>query len=263
MSFRLEDNVPEVYVEKSRDFQLLCRILNIFLTAAIEESAKIPGNWDLDSLDEWLLPLAARKLGLIENSYFPPKILRNICKSWNHIIRNKGTERAVREAAYAVFSVNQDIVTLEVSRTATDQIYEQGSGGITVRLTASTGSIEDLAYLEKLLPYILPAGVGLASTINITHENHLKTPPISSIVEIIRHRGVGAAISKVVAGGVVEGENSTYAIGDWSKSLKQIQQGLPKEVSITSSKVNVSVVVPGVMNGTSVYVKDPEISNKN
>lgn len=262
MSFRLEDNVPEVYVEKSRDFQLLCRILNIFLAAAIEESAKIPGNWDLDSLDERLLPLAARKLGLVESSYFPPKILRNICKSWNHIVRNKGTERAVREAAYAVLSANQDITELEVSRTATDQIYEQGSGGITVRLTASTSSIEDLVYLEKLLPYILPAGVGLASMINITHEVELKTPPISSIIEVIRHRGVGAAISKVVAKGVAEGENNTYVVGDWSKSLRQIQQDLPEGVSIVSSKVNVGRVVPGAMNGTSVYVKDPEISNK-
>ena len=115
MSIQLENMVPEYYVDRSRDFQLLCRTLNIFLGASEQQSKKMVNNWDVETLDESLLPLLARKLGFFVNEYIPPKILRNICKSWPRILRYKGTLQAVREAAYAVFSAYQEIYSLNVS----------------------------------------------------------------------------------------------------------------------------------------------------
>lgn len=252
MPFRLEDNVPEIYVEKSRDFQLLCRVLDIFLAAAIERSARISGDWDLSSLDEALLPLAARKLGFTEFSYFPPKVLRSICKSYAHIVRNKGTLRAVREAAYAVLAADQDIYNLEVTRESTEQVYSAGKGGVTVKLSASAKEEANLAYLEKLLPYVLPAGVELTNSIEITNALSAKVPPIYSVVAISRIRGVGKSISAVVA--KADG-NKLPTSSSWEQSLDSMRS---QERSY--SKVGVGLVVQR-SGSVSVAVRDVEKSN--
>ena len=87
----LENKTPEYFSEKSRDFQLLCRILNIFLNSSVEQGRKIVGNWSIATLDESLLALMARRLGFMEGSYIPPAILRNICKSYPRILKYTGT----------------------------------------------------------------------------------------------------------------------------------------------------------------------------
>lgn len=114
MFIKLLENTPEIYGEESRDFQLLCRILDIYINGAIEKASKINSNLNTDYIEEKLLPLLARKLGFNSKIYFPPKMLRNICEVFPDVMRNKGTKSAIFKAAYAVLSANQNVNILKI-----------------------------------------------------------------------------------------------------------------------------------------------------
>lgn len=237
----LENKTPEYFSEKSRDFQLLCRILNIFLNSSVEQGRKIAGNWSIETLDESLLALMARKLGFMEGSYIPPAILRNICKSYPRILKYKGTQQAVREAAYAVLSAHQEVTALNVvysPKTAGQNNTYYSDPYIHVECNVTSG---DEVYLEKLYPYILPAGVRYDYTLNITRSYGSGTK-LASPVTIDRTRGWGSAISKIVGyvpkkpdpeSDKVGPKNTQYS---WNTSLDSNMQRV-------YSKVNVGLIV--------------------
>lgn len=241
MSVQLENMVPEYYVNRSRDFQLLCRTLNVFLGASEEQSRKIVSNWDVETLDESLLPLMARKLGFLGNDYIPPKILRNICKAWPRILKYKGTLQAVREAAYAVFSAYQEIYSLEVVKKDGDPFT------IVIISSASQG---DEYYLDLILPYLVPAGMAWEYILGLVRKTTVQTS-YSPKNEIYRIRGVGGTISRVMGGisfsslGAVDESNA-----EWSKSLPNTEgSGAPPHpysrvgfAQITNSKENIGTV---------------------
>ena len=150
MSFKLENNVPEVYVDASRDFQLLCRTIDIYLCGCIGNASLIPYQLDLDKCSEALLPAIARMQGFVTDMYIPPQVLRNICKVFPYCIKNKGTEDAIRAATLAVLSSDRLIyeVTLQITRSEDGLI-------LTVQSNAQSGY---LPYLRELFRFIVPAG---------------------------------------------------------------------------------------------------------
>lgn len=249
----LENKTPEYFSEKSRDFQLLCRILNIFLNSSMEQGRKIVGNWSIETLDESLLALMARKLGFMEGSYIPPAILRNICKSYPRILKYKGTQQAVREAAYAVLSAHQEVTALNVIYSA----LTQGSDNkyysdpyIHVECNVTSG---DEVYLEKLYPYILPAGVRYDYTLNITRSYGSGTK-LTSPVTISRTRGWGSAISRII-GSKPDSKNEGPGESDpqgWDSSLNP-------SMSRVYSKVNIGLIVGEGLK--TVYEKDNNTLN--
>lgn len=249
----LENSVPEFYTEKSRDFQLLCKVLNIFLNSSIGSAHKIINNWSVESLDEALLPLMTRRLGFTEGSYIPPAILRNICKSYPRIIRYKGTQQAVREAAYAVFSAHQEVTSLGVSSTS-------GSNpSVHIECNVVAG---DESYLELMFPYILPAGVSCDITLGISSKYQPETTTATNLT-ISRIRGAGSSISKIVGGEPKENQKfDPNALGDteWNKNLTN------SEPALIYSKVNVGLIRrPEVTNttvNTIIRDKDQELKGK-
>ena len=154
--FRLEKNVPDVYVDESRDFQLLCRILDIYLKGCIDRASNMVYQLDLDKCNEQLLYAIANMQGFTTNLYIPPNVLRNICKVFPYCLRRKGTEEAIRTAAYAVFSADRLIYQISVN------IYGRGTetGGTTDPTIQITCDAENsyLPYLKEVLRFIIPTG---------------------------------------------------------------------------------------------------------
>lgn len=150
MQFQLEKNVPEVYVNESRDFQLLCRVIDIYLCSCINNTSIIPYQLDLDKCSESLLLAIANMQGFVTNIYIPPQVLRNICKVFPYCIKRKGTEEAIRTAAYAVLSSDRLIYNVEVEIIKTDGVYS---------LTITSNAQSDyLPYLKEFLRFIVPPG---------------------------------------------------------------------------------------------------------
>lgn len=253
MAFKLENNVPEYYPERSRDFQLLCRVLNIFLAASMEQAAHMINSWEVEHIDEHLLPLMLHKLGCVEGSYFPPKILRNLCRSYPSILRWKGTEKALKELAYAVLSANQTVSKLDVSN-------ESHSGGIYWSILSDAQSTGDELYISKLLPYMLPAGVEVRTTLGITRSYKPTTQvvPVSS-VHRIRHNL--AATSQVAIG---EADLSSLYSGSWSKALEDYSAEEDSEgICVVYSKVGVGTVVGNKIDAERKVVEDTSIEVNN
>lgn len=242
MSVQLENMVPEYYVDRSRDFQLLCRCLNIFLGASEENSKKIITNWSVDTLDESLLPLMARKLGFLADSYIPPKILRNICKAYPHIIKYKGTLQAVREAAYAVFSAYQEVYSLNVS------LSSDATTPYNLVIT-SNASQGDEQYLDLILPFIVPAGMTWSYVLGLSNRPQY----ISSVtpeVYITRLRGYGIAISKVMRG--AGKEKPSTETKDWTENFNSTDEKSIEQYS----RVGFAQISSKVTNGFIVLDKE-------
>lgn len=257
MTFRLENNVPEYYPERSRDFQLLCRVLDVFLASSMEKAAHMVGNWEVEQIDESLLPLLARKLGCVEGSYFPPKILRNLCKAYPSILRWKGTERSLRELAYAVLSADQTVSKLDISG-------ESHSDNIYWYILSNAQSTGDELYINKLLPYVLPAGVEVRTTLGVSrsHRPITSMTPVSSVSRI-RHNL--AATSQVVIGA---GDLTDLYEGSWSGALDKyspsnVSEDSAKKICVVYSKVGVGTVVGSTCSSSRITVKDsPLEANK-
>lgn len=173
-NFLLEDNVPNVYVSKSRDFQLLCRIIDVYLKGNINRASDIVYQMDLDNCSETLLYAVANMQGFTPSIYVPPEILRNICKVFPYCVKNKGTIKAIRTMAQAVFSSDRLIyqVNVEEGGTLLDRFT------ITIECDANEKYVQ---YLKEALKYIVPAGYvirylvyrnvdrDVSSTINVVH----------------------------------------------------------------------------------------------
>ena len=189
MLLQLEHNTPEIYSERSRDFQLLCRIINIYLNAAIEGSSKMTHNLETDTLDERFLYLQARRLGFTTHKYFPPNILRNICENFPYLIRRKGTLQAVRDAVYTILSANSLVTLLEVFQQDTTDPY-------TYNIISNVSDV-DISYIAELLSFLLPAGVNWTYTGNVNKEFNKK---LDSVLQdaLVGFRGIGDTVSRIM-----------------------------------------------------------------
>lgn len=163
MQFRLEDNVPGVYTDRSRDFQLLCRIIDIYLCGSINRTANMRNQLDLDNCNEDLLWAIAYMQGFTTKKFVPPAVLRNICKVFPYCIKRKGTAEAVRVAAYAVLSVDRLISGIDVTPISGGAEHDSSSTQepYTIYIECNVQSTYQspyLRYLDEVLAFILPTG---------------------------------------------------------------------------------------------------------
>ena len=163
MSFKLEKNVPDVYVDESRDFQLLCKVIDVYLCGCINRSATIPYQLDLDKCSEDLLWAIAYMQGFTTKEYIPPNVLRNVCRVFPYCIKNKGTDSAIKTASYAVLSVDRLITGLDITVFAesVDQELSSTTEKYSIYIECDVDSAylsPYLKYLDEVLSFIVPPG---------------------------------------------------------------------------------------------------------
>ena len=145
---RLQDLVPNVYYEKSRDFQFIGRLFDIVLNSVKTNSDTL---YDLPSgknKDERLLNLLAFTLGFQPKHHYNSKQLEAICSVLSLVIKNKGSLNAIIIATNAI--LHAEGLTQPLS-------YSVAPGeSITLYLPTQ---LSDLTLLSDLMNYILPAGI--------------------------------------------------------------------------------------------------------
>ena len=80
--FRLRNNVPDVYVKQSRDFQLMCDLFDIINNGIKFDIDTIIDLSDTTLCRESMLPYLQSKLGLDLSKEIPNDILRIILNSF-------------------------------------------------------------------------------------------------------------------------------------------------------------------------------------
>lgn len=217
--FKLENNVPNYYVDESRDFQLLCRIIDVYLKGCLNKSSYIPYQLDLDKCDEQLLYAIANMQGFTTKKYIPPNILRNILKVFPYCIKKKGTKEAIELASYAVLSTDRLIYYIDIQ--ITSYAESDSLNSYTIRITCNSQS-EYLPYLEEVLKFIIPIGWRIEYQLLNTYRKEANTLKIEPKSKISRLSGItGKIINKyplIVNGIVRDGFSSGDTISDTAYS---------------------------------------------
>lgn len=148
MMFKLENNVPAVYIKESRDFQLLCRLYDIANNAVRYDVNNITHMIDPLLADVKMLPLLATRVGFFPRHEIDSIVLRYIISAFQEIVRKKGTKSAIEQAVWTVLKAENDKHSyyIEIEK-STKQI----------NIYAGLSDVNKVA-LDELLAYVLPVG---------------------------------------------------------------------------------------------------------
>lgn len=146
--FRVEKNVPDVYVNESRDFQLFCRLYDLVFQASRFSIDSLEQASDTMSCNDNLLSLLATKVGFFTDLNLTSKADRKILSAFPHIIKYKGSMYGVE----LVTNLFEQIMNTKV--TPIHDTYDRNH--VTIVFDDYTPNV-DLLY--SLLEYIRPTGL--------------------------------------------------------------------------------------------------------
>ena len=187
MLFKLEENVPDIYVEMSRDFQLLCRVYDILVNSNIITQSKIRQQLNIEQIDNKLLKLLAGRLGFSSDNYIPTKVMRSILLQFPFMIKNKGTKVGIEQAIRSVIKQTSKVNSVYVSDITI------ATGEIKVIVESDDASAVDMSYLSNVLKYVVPVGY----TVNVAASQTPTSPTVArNYRKMIKSRTVGQ--SKII-----------------------------------------------------------------
>ena len=144
-----ENLVPETYVNQSRDFQMMCAVLDITYNA-------LKSHIDMDSRlnDPFLcpsqyLPLLSRKLGFDYQSVIYEDELRPILSCFKKLVSYKGSYKGINESVNLFMNIKHKYFRYSVDVDNTNSI---------IYITIWDEVIDNLDILSDILRYILPCG---------------------------------------------------------------------------------------------------------
>ena len=161
MSFiKIENNVPETYCNRSRDFQLLCRLFTCVLNDTkfnIDTMLELV-NSHLCRAD--MLQLLQTKLGFFSDKYITDEELRLVLEAFPAIVKNKGSLKSIKQAVNVFLKCKKINTSVQVVYTTKPTTIQ----GITVDEHSLVIGIEsylqDITILKEIFRYILPVGIG-------------------------------------------------------------------------------------------------------
>ena len=168
--FRLQDKVPSVYVEQSRDFQLLCRLMDCSQGALKYDIDTIVKILDASTIRDSLLSLLCTKVGFFPRVQIEADILKYIVAAFPYIMRYKGTKKGIE---YAVNAVLKSEFT-NIYRNIPQVIIKQHPDYI-IEISTALSTYNRQA-LEEVLYYIKPIGydVVILNTVGREEDRHVQ-----------------------------------------------------------------------------------------
>lgn len=154
--FRIRDNVPDVYVKKSRDFQLLCDLFDVVNNGVKFDIDSIMNLTDTKLTREAMLPYLQGKLGFNTSKDIPQDTLRTLLKCFPYLVKGKGSKKGIIEAICLFLNViyTDSSYSVDVFNNEKSEIY----GNYIVLVSLNDNVLKNLNILDDLLKYILPAG---------------------------------------------------------------------------------------------------------
>lgn len=150
--FNTSKNVPVIYPEKSRDFQLLSVLVDLFVNSTRGNTSKMSLQLSSQFCDERLLPLLAIRKGFFTNEYLPSKVQKSILSVFSIIRKSKGSQASIELAARAALKDYPYVSSVTVSVNNEDKH--------TVLITCSCSEWFDIdeRYIREVMKYTLPTG---------------------------------------------------------------------------------------------------------
>ena len=152
--FRLQNHVPEVYPDKSRDFQLFCRLYDLCFSDVRFSAESMKRISDTKNCDAALLELLKTKLGLFTSIDIDTTELRYLLQAFPTLIRYKGSKQGLE------FIKTLYTKMYNVSAPNFDLTYDYQ-----LNVTFNVPPKNDKLLLE-LLRYVLPTGYIVSYSVN-------------------------------------------------------------------------------------------------
>ena len=153
--FRLQDNVPEVYVKSSRDFQLISRLYDLSNNAVRFDVKAMRSMLDPALANDRILLLLATRVGFFPKHEYNTYALRQVISSFPYILKNKGNKTGIRIALYTILKAEGNYQRSNVDLSPDDYI---------VNIQVEKPLINE-QLLRDVLEYVLPIGYA----VNITY----------------------------------------------------------------------------------------------
>lgn len=154
--FRVQENVPDVYVSQSRDFQMMCNVFDLLNNGVKFDIDTIRSLSETIRCPESLIKYLQHKLGFYSSVEIPDDTLRTILKCFPFLLRNKGSRRGIVESICLFLSVlhtdGKQLIEVD-NRGNSNSPY----GNYIITLNIESRSV-DVTILQEILKYIIPTG---------------------------------------------------------------------------------------------------------
>ena len=153
--FRLQSNVPEIYINESRDFQLLCRLYDCVLGGVKLDIDTLENIIDTRSSNSILLQLLRSKIGYFTANNITSDELRIVLDAFPTIIKNKGSLLGIKQAVNTFLKVKHLKGGAYINIVNASNSDDENPYTINIGLESS---VIDTSILDSIFYYILPTG---------------------------------------------------------------------------------------------------------
>lgn len=148
---KVDKLVPEIYYKGSRDFGAIGRLCEVLLNYMRLGSNIVGSNLNYADIDSNLLELVCNTLGFIVKHKYITKDLLYISNIFTKLIKNKGTEQAIKLAISTLLASQNINNRFEI--TVDTETIKKNEFEIVL-----PEEVNDLVLLEDIFDYILPVG---------------------------------------------------------------------------------------------------------
>lgn len=157
--FRFQDNLPEVYINESRDFQLLARLSDVLFSGIKYDIDSMINVLDATLAKDRMLQLMCTKIGFFPKIEIDSQVLKYIIASFPYIIKNKGNAIGIQAAVNAILKAENNLDAVGEPRIIIvnadgDDLFRDN---YTIYIY-TTIQIYNQSALKELLRYVIPAG---------------------------------------------------------------------------------------------------------
>ena len=155
---RLQDNIPNVYINNSRDFQLLCRVYDCVNNGVIFDINSLKNNTDTRVCRDKYLDILSQRYGFSTSFVLESDALRKILSCFPYIIKNKGSIKSIKQITNLYSNITKFRGTIDILKNYGD---DPTIIHAVINIGKTNGILPDLALLDELLKYVLPAGISV------------------------------------------------------------------------------------------------------
>lgn len=158
LMFRVQDNVPEVYINESRDFQILARLSDVLFSGIKYDIDSMVNILDATLTKDRMLQLMCTKIGFFPKIEIDAQVLKYIIASFPFIIKNKGNVVGIESAVNAILKAENNPDAIGKPKVII--VNKEGDNNrdpYTVYIYTSI-QIYNKPALKEILRYVLPAG---------------------------------------------------------------------------------------------------------
>lgn len=150
--FRLQNNTPGIYVENSRDFQLLCRLFDYMINGIKYDIDSILNILNPMKINDRMLNLLCTKLGFFPKNQYDSRTLRYILSTFPLIVKNKSSKKGIELAVNTILKLENNDETPSIEINNEEHV---------INIYTTINDIENKKALSDILDYVLPIGYTL------------------------------------------------------------------------------------------------------